>query len=117
MEMDMRELTFADLCHGAVEEQFRDAISEIVADMSDLNTNPDKVRTITVKIGFMPTPDRTAAQYSAVVSVSLPSKPQVKSTVYLRRDNGRMKAFEHCPMDLPFGDDGRVIKIGGKDRD
>lgn len=69
-------LTLSNINDGAAERQFQDCLSVVLANIADPNTLPDVVRSITIKIEFMPTENRRGAAVMVTPSIKLAaSKP------------------------------------------
>lgn len=96
MEPEMISLT--TICHGGVPEVFERELKEVLANIADPNTAPEKTRTITMKFVFKPSEDRTGAAVdftcrASLQPVSLQPVKMVKSQMYLSRHTGQLKAY------------------------
>lgn len=91
MEPEMISLT--TICHGGVPEVFDRELKEVLANIADPNTAPEKTRTITMKFVFKPSEDRTGAAVDFTCRASLQPVKMVKSQMYLSRHTGQLKAY------------------------
>ncbi len=58
---DDNEISITSICGGAVPEIFQRELYEVLKNIADPNTNPEKTRTITLKFIFKPTEDMSSA--------------------------------------------------------
>lgn len=66
-------VTLASLGGGGLEERFRQAHSEMLADCRNPNKAKDKAREITIKISMRPEGDRAYVSYQYSVSTKKPA--------------------------------------------
>ena len=70
--LDMRTMN-----NGGVVEAVNIALAKVADNIADVNTPPDKPRTVTLKITFKPDESRTLIASKAVVTTNLqPQEPQ-----------------------------------------
>lgn len=70
------------LCGGALLERFQLAMAQIGRNIMDPNTNPEKARTLTIKLTFKPDKSRTGIKTSISTSISL-APPEADETMLL----------------------------------
>lgn len=81
------------LCGGALLERFRLAMESITRNIMDPNTDPEKNRTLTIKLTFKPSKSRTSIKTTIQTNVSL-APPLADETVLLAGRNIRTGAIE-----------------------
>ncbi len=91
--MEMESLTLATICHGGVPEVFERELREVLANIADPNTVPEKTRTMTLKFVFKPTEDRTQSEIYFSCKSALQPVKVVKSQAFLSRHTGQLKAY------------------------
>lgn len=91
--METQTITLQTICHGGVPEVFERELSEVLKNIADPNTSPEKSRTITLKFVFKPSEDRTGAAIDFSCKAALQPVKMVKSTMYLSRHTGHLKAY------------------------
>lgn len=107
----MKKLTMTNICRGAVQEKIDRALKEVGSNILDPNKDPEKKRSITLKITFKPSKDdREDVLITADVSMQLAPDEPVKSQLYISKDlkTGAMTIQEHArgeiKSQLSFGD-------------
>lgn len=92
----MREIKkLDDLMDGAITERFNDALSLVLANVYDLNTDPEKVREISLVVKIKPNKRRDAAEFKTEVKVkAVPPVALVQTVLMERRDDGTVIAME-----------------------
>lgn len=90
-------LNIGNICGGAVPEVFDREVKEILDNISDLNTDPEAKRQITLTFDFAAGPDRK----SAIVRFSCKSKgapiSSVAGTIFFSTRQGVTQAFTEDP--------------------
>lgn len=80
--LDMRTMN-----NGGVVEAVNIALAKVADNIADVNTPPDKPRTVTLKITFKPDESRTLIASKAVVTTNLqPQEPQTIPVVLDKLD-------------------------------
>jgi len=117
--MDGQEkFTLAEIGGGATVERFDMAMQEVLDNIQDVNTDPKKARSVTLKVTIHPDEDRGVGKYLIEVATKTqPIKPH-PGRVFLGRDGkGRGVATEEHPTQVEMDAmikpiDGKVYKIG-----
>lgn len=77
--------------NGGVVEAINIALAKVADNIADVNTPPDKPRTLTLKITFKPDQSRTLIASKAVVTTNLqPQEPQTIPVVLAKLDGAPM---------------------------
>lgn len=94
--LDMRTMN-----NGGVVEAVNIALAKVADNIADVNTPPDKPRTVTLKITFKPDESRTLIASKAVVTTNLqPQEPQTIPVVLDKLD-ARPCCSSHSPTTAP----------------
>lgn len=113
--MHAERLTLATLGGGAVQERIDKALEKVARNILDPNADPDKKRTITLKITIKPDGEETGdVEVSADVSVSLAPPLSVKTRMFIEEDgNDHLSIMEHrygeIRGQMHFDDYGNII--------
>ena len=90
-------VTLFTLAGGALGELFDREMERVSADILDLNTEADAVRTITIKVKIKPDENRGFGSASMFVSSTLGAPKGVASMMFFGRRDGRAVAVENVP--------------------
>lgn len=94
---EMQDLTLQNVAGGALPEKFQRALSELLENVRDPNTDPTKQRKITIDVKFKPEESREEAKVSTQVKTSLaPDKPD-EGVIFLGRREGELTAVAFDP--------------------
>ena len=90
-------VTLFTLANGALGELFDREMERVSADILDLNTEADAVRTITIKVKIKPDKGRGFGYAEMLISSTLGAPKGVSSTMYFGKKNNRATAVETVP--------------------
>jgi len=96
------ELSLATICGGATDEVFSHELAELLKNMTDPNTDAEKKRRITLTFEFRPFADRSGAEVEMSCKTSLVPVASVRTSIYVARDAGRMRAYNRDTRQLPI---------------
>ena len=97
MDQEKEEVSLSNLCGGAIEEVFQREFAAVLANIADVNTDPEAKRKISLEFTISPFEDRSGAQVTfACKSKTVPVKA-VKGSVFLQRRGLVMVAVPHDP--------------------
>ncbi len=90
-------VNLANLGGGAAIERFEHELAKVLANMKDVNTDPKKPRSITLKVSFIPHGDRIGMSPVIDCTSKLASVPPVAagSMFILKNDSGDLQAYSH----------------------
>lgn len=71
-----------EACHGAILEAADYELEKIMANINDINTEPKKKRTMTIKVNFIPTSDRKKIGMSTQVLSKVEPVNPVETTLF-----------------------------------
>ena len=91
--MEAQEISLTTICEGAVPEVFARELKEVLANIADPNTDPERARGLTLKFTIKPYEDRSGAQVSFTCKPTLQPVEVAKSPVFLSRHSGALKAY------------------------
>lgn len=106
MDNEFKNLSLSTVCQGAADLMFLEALREqIFPNIYDINTNPKKERSITIKIKFFPIQDRFGNITSAKIVVvdpvvKLAKRDDQEGTILLGKVDGEYQAKEIRQMEL-----------------
>jgi len=111
--MEKELVTLSNLCSGAVEEVFQREWSEVLQNISDVNTAADAKRKITLEFTIEPFEDRSGAQVTFACKSKVVPVNAVKGTVFLQRSGASIVAVPHDPKQIRLFD-GKSAASGDK---
>jgi hypothetical protein len=94
---DKEQVTLGNLCGGAIEEVFQRELQAVLANIADVNTDPEAKRKITLEFVISPFEDRSGAQITFGCKSKTVAVEAVKGTVFLQRKGLVMVAIPHDP--------------------
>jgi hypothetical protein len=110
---EKEEVSLSNLCGGAIEEVFQREFASVLANIADINTDPEAKRKITLEFTIEPFEDRSGAQVTfACKSKTIPVNA-VKGTVFLQRRGLVFIAVPHDPKQARLFD-GKSAAAGDK---
>lgn len=116
-------LDLATAASGAIQERFEQSLAKVMANIMDVNTEPEKKRQITLTIDLIPSPGRTEVGIEVTAKEKLVPRYPAKTRMLIERDydSGMIYADElisgvkgQTMMDF---DKGTVVTDTGKDVD
>lgn len=94
---DPNLLDITNICRGAVQERFRAAVAEVMDNIFDCNTDPTKVRKITLEFSFEPFKNRDGAVTTFKVKTNLVPLEEVEGNVFFAATPGGVMAYARDP--------------------
>lgn len=102
--MENEEVNLSNLCGGAIEEVFQREFASVLANIADVNTDPEAKRKITLEFTVAPFEDRSGAQVTFHCKSKTVPVEAVKGTVFLQRKGLVMIAVPHDPQQIRLFD-------------
>jgi hypothetical protein len=90
-------VTLENLGHGAAAEMFQAELARVVENVSDPNTKPEAVRSVTLKLKIKPNKDRTFCAVEISCDGKLASLQPFETQMYVGMDKGKGVATEYNP--------------------
>jgi|SRR6266404_934407 hypothetical protein len=110
---NQEDVTLSNLCGGAVEEVFQREWAAMLANVADVNTDPEAKRKVTLEFVITPFEDRSGAQITFHCKSKTVPVEAVKGTVFLQRRGLVMVAVPHDPKQIRMFD-GKSAAAGDK---
>lgn len=96
-------LDIAELARGAVSEKFNAALTKVIANILDPNTNPCAVRKIVITFEFKPNMKREMAEVKTKVDVKLVSEEPCETSIFIEPGrNGQFSVTEYNGYEQEF---------------
>ena len=102
--MEREQVNLGNLCGGAIEEVFQREFASVLANIADVNTNPEAKRKITLEFTITPFEDRSGAQVTFACKSKTVPVEAVKGTVFLERKGLSFVAVPHDPKQIRMFD-------------
>lgn len=105
----MGRISLDSLCGGALLERFSLAMSQIGRNIVDPNTDPEKARSITIKITFKPDKSRRSLKTSIATNISMAPPVADETLMLVGQDlkTGRIEVSE-------YGNAGQAMAVVGE---
>lgn len=91
--VEVKEITLSTLANGAIEELFRAAVEEVVANIKDPNTDWKAPRVITLQVKFSADEERTVGDVDIKSVTKLAGVKSVHARIYYGVHGGRAVAI------------------------
>jgi hypothetical protein len=95
--MEPETLSLENICGGAVEEVFQRELIAILANIADVNTEPEAKRKITFEFTFEPFEDRSGAKVVFACKSKQAPVNAAHGTMFLSRRGSTFVAVPHDP--------------------
>lgn len=95
--MEPEELSLENICGGAVDEIFQRELSQVLANIADVNTEAEAKRKITFEFTFEPFEDRSGAKVIFACKSRQAPVNAASGTMFLARNGNTFKAIAHDP--------------------
>lgn len=95
--MTPESMNIGNICGGAVPEVFERELAELLKNVSDPNTDAEKVRSISLEFKFKPLADRSMAVVEFSVKNKLANVETVVGNVFFSKQGGAVRAFTRDP--------------------
>ena len=96
------KVNLKNIAQGAVDERFSAALSQVIENIFDFNTEPKTVREITINVKIAPSESREMASVKVEVKNKLAAHKAIGTAFYLGSANGEFVAVENNPRQLGF---------------
>jgi len=94
----MKKVLLESLQDGAVIDLFNEELRKVMANIGDINTKPDGVRSIKIELVIKPDKTRRSADTRLTVSSKLAGiKPQESFLFIEKEEDGSLTAYEDMP--------------------
>ena len=110
MDAQQQVVTLTNLADGAALELFQEALTSVLRNISDPNTDAEAVREITLKVKIKANEERQVGDVTVSAAAKLASLRGVKTLVYIGRHAGEFVAVEQ-PRQMKF--DSEPVQMHG----
>ena len=120
-----KEVTIESIGQGALAEMFADEMAKVVANIMDPNTEPERLRTITMKVKIKPSKDRSICHTEILCESKLAPALGVATQMIVGMEGDKAVASELVQGTLSFDDEqnkvvdeqtGEIIPIAGGEK-
>jgi hypothetical protein len=111
--MEEEKVSLGNICNGALEEVFQREWAQVLANIGDVNTDPEAKRKLTLELTVKPFKDRSGAQVTFHCKSKQVPVEAVEGTVFLRRQGMVLVAVPHDPQQIRMFD-GKAAASGEK---
>lgn len=99
-EPELPRLTLSNVGHGAAIELYDQELRKVLENILDPNTEPESIRSITLRIKFAPTKDRVEVAVGVEADSKLAPFKGAGSLAFVGRKNGEVIAVTHDPRQM-----------------
>lgn len=116
---DPETLCLANICGGVVEQVFQRELSQILANIADVNTEPEAKRKITFEFTFEPFEDRSGAKILFACKSKQVPTDMAPGIMFLAQKGTTFLAFAHDPKQTRLFQQtsGKDLAAGEKKKD
>ena len=93
-------MKLSEFCNGYVDEVFQTELNEVLMNIMDPNTDPEKKREITIKISLTPNKERNRATTTISISSKTCPVAATETILFFGVQNGVVCAQEHYANQL-----------------
>ena len=90
------------ICNGSAAEVFQRTLQEVIDNINDVNTDPDKNRRISLVFTVKPTQDRSMAEISFSCQAKVMPVRTVKGSILMAREGDRLVAYANAQQEPLF---------------
>lgn len=91
--MEPTPVSLTTICGGAAEEVFQREMAELLKNITDPSTDPDRKRRITLVFDFKPMADRASVEVEFACLTKLAPVTILKASMYVGRKGGALHAY------------------------
>lgn len=95
--MSLQSTTLHTIGGGALTELFAVELAKVLANIADINTDPEAKRKITIEVTFAPADTRDTADVALKCVSKLVGIKTVSTQVFIGKLGGKLVAVEHDP--------------------
>lgn len=96
------KVDLASICGGAAAEVFQKCLAEVMQNINDVNTDPERPRRIALAFTFKPTQDRSMAEISFSCQAKVMPIRTVKGSILMAREAGGLVAYANTAKQEPL---------------
>jgi hypothetical protein len=104
MDHEKEQVSLTNICGGALEEVFQKEFQTVLANIADVNTDPEAKRKVTLELTVKPFKDRSGAQVTFYCKSKTVPVQAVEGTVFLQRRGMVLVAVPHDPQQIRMFD-------------
>ena len=96
------EVTLDTACEGAAKELFERGLKEVMANIQDVNTDPEGKRKLALVFTFKPAEDRASAVISLDCDTKLAPVCSIGGSIFIVKEPGGRKAYASSAKQEPL---------------
>jgi len=96
------EVTLETACEGAAKELFDRVLKEVMANIQDINTDPEGKRKLSLVFTFKPAEDRSSAVISLDCDTKLAPVSSIGGSIFIVKEPGGRKAYASSAKQEPL---------------
>jgi hypothetical protein len=112
--MEDNHISLENLATGAAVERFNLALTQVLENILDPNTDAKVKREIVLKVAIKPTEDRASGRVEVTTATKLANYKAVETTIYIGTVGGEVAAVEHNPKQMRFDEVVRQAESSSK---
>jgi hypothetical protein len=93
----LQNVSLETIAGGALKELFQAELTRVLENITDINTDPQQKRSITVNVEFKPGAKRETADVKVKCVSKLAGLMTVNTQVFMGKQNGKLVAVENDP--------------------
>ena len=96
------EVTLETACDGAAKDLFQRALNDVLANIQDVNTDPEASRKIALIFTFHPGEDRSSSTLALECKTKLVGVSSIGGSLYITKEHGIRKAYTSSARQEPL---------------
>lgn len=110
MGVKYEKVDLGTICGGAAAEVFQKCLADVMHNINDVNTDPEKPRRIALGFTFKPTQDRAMAEISFSCQAKVMPIRTVKGSMLMAREASGLVAYASTAKQEPLFDGEQTIE-------
>lgn len=91
--MPVRKVTLESICGGGLPELFQRELSDVMANIADVNTDAEKPRRITITLDIQPGPDRANCAIKLGINSKVMPVMKIAGSLYISAKGEKFEAY------------------------
>lgn len=91
--MSARKLTLENICGGGLPEIFQRELADVMKNITDVNTDAEKSRRITITVDIVPGPDRKNCQVRLGINSKISPILKMAGSLYIAEMGSKIEAY------------------------
>lgn len=96
------EVTLDTVCEGSARELFARGLKEVLDNIQDVSTDPERKRKLSLVFSFSPSENRASSSVSLDCEIKIVPVSSIGGTVFIAKESGVRKAYASSARQEPL---------------